>query len=155
MSMDITITGLEELTEDLEKAIKLYPNKAKETLQSTGQEFRKRAKKITHEAVFEKTGNLVKGYKLEPVKEVGVDMHVNFRATAPHFHLIENGHNQVKQYTKTLKNGDEIELKGGGQVIGFVPGRLIVHQAREEYRVKMPQIMDEMLEEILRESDLS
>lgn len=149
MSADFTITGLEELTEDLKKATKLYPDKAMGTLESTGKKFKSRVIKITHEATDTITGNLVKGYKLDPVKGFGVNMSVDFRATAPHFHLIENGHNQVSQKTR---NGQPVE--GGGQVIGFVPGRLIVHQAREEYRTKMPQIMTDMLDEILRESDL-
>lgn len=150
MSSEFTITGLEELTEDLKKAVKIYPDKAMETLETTGKKFKNRVIKITNEATEKHTGNLAKGYKLDPVNGFGVNMSVDFRATAPHFHLIENGHNQVSQKTR---NGHPIE--GGGQVIGFVPGRLIVHQAREEYRVKMPQIMTDMLDEILRESDLN
>ena len=35
--------------------------------------------------------------------------------------------------------------------MGFVPGRLIVHQAREEYKTKLPQEMKKMLEDILKE----
>lgn len=161
MSSEFTITGLEELTEDFEKAVKSYPRKAKETLEDTGQDFRKRVKQIIKggngkkAAVFNKTGNLIKGLKVSKAEGAGVDMSVYFRSTAPHTHLIENGHNQVKQHTKKLKNGTKINLKDGGKVIGFVPGRLIVHQAREEYRVKMPQIMTDMLDEILRESDLN
>lgn len=144
-----SILGLDELVEDLEKAVKHYPDKSIETLEKAGKQFKNRVIKITNEATFKHTGNLVKGYKLDPVEGFGINMQINFRGTAPHFHLIENGHNQVSQKTKNGK-----KLENGGKVIGFVPGRLIVHQAREEYRTKLPEEMKKMLEDILKESDL-
>ena len=149
MSEQFSISGLDELKADLEKAVKLYPDKSEESLKKAGKQFKNRVVKITHEATFKHTGKLTKGYKLDPVEGFGVNMQINFRGTAPHFHLIENGHNQVSQKTRNGKT-----IKGGGKVIGFVPGRMIVHQAREEFREKLPEIMEEMLHKILRESDL-
>lgn len=144
MSMEFDISGLDELTECLQKVVKRYPDKAMETMEKTGKKFKNRVIKITHSAVDQITGNLIKGYKLDPVEGYGLNTQVNFRGTAPHFHLIENGHNQVVGKSK----------KKAGRVVGFVPGRLIVHQAREEYKSQLPIILEETLTELLKESDL-
>lgn len=136
---DFEITGLDELQEDFKKALKAYPDKAYDTLEDTGKQFKKRVVQITREAVDQHTGKLIKGFKLDKMQGYGSNMQKNFRGTAPHFHLIENGHDQATK---------------DGQTIGFVPGRLIVDQARKEYSVKMPQIMSKMCDEILKRSDL-
>lgn len=149
MIEQFSISGLDELVEDLEKAVKLYPDKSMETLEQAGKKFKNRVIKITNKATFKHTGKLVKGYKLDPVEGFGINMQINFRGTAPHFHLIENGHDLVSQKTRNGK-----KLEDGGKVMGFVPGRLIVHQAREEYKTKLPKEMKKMLEDILKESDL-
>ena len=149
MSSEVILTGLDELHEDLRKAMKRYPDKSIEVMEQTGKKFKSRVQQITREATYTHTGNLIKGYKLDPVRGYGSSVSVDFSGTAPHFHLIENGHNIVKQKSRKGK-----VLEGGGQVIGFVPGRLIVHQAREEYKQQLPKIMEELLTELLKESDL-
>ena len=58
--------------------------------------------------------------------------------SARHFHLIENGHNLVKN----------------GQIIGFVPGKHIMEKTRNDYKDIVPEKFEEMLDDILRESDL-
>ena len=149
MNEQFSISGLDELRADLEKAVKLYPDKSEKMLKKAGKQFKNRVIKITHEATAHHTGNLAKGYKIDQVQGFGINMQVNFRATAKHFHLIENGHEMV---VGRVKKGRKIIKEG--KVVGYVPGRLIVHQVREEYRTELPKIMEKMLEEILRESDL-
>lgn len=146
MSLEFDISGLDELTECLQKVVKRYPDKAMETMEKTGKKFKNRVIKITHKAVFQHTGNLIKGYKLDPVQGYGLNTQITFRGTAPHFHLIENGHNQVV--------GKSRKKRKSGRVVGFVPGRLIVHQAREEYKKELPAILEKTLTELLKESDL-
>lgn len=146
MNTGISCSGLEELERDLEKAVSLYENKAKETLQRNGKKFKNRVRKITATAVQQRTGNLSKGYRLSKVKGEGMNMEIEFRATAPHFHLIENGH----ELTANGRNGE----KGTKVGKGFVAGRLIVNQAREEYRTILPQELQNMVNELLGECDL-
>lgn len=143
MSSEFVITGLDELKEDLKKAVKLYPDKAEKTLKSTCNQFKKRVCQITDEAgIKEHTGNLKKGFKVGQVTGYGSDMEIKFYGETkrnPHFHLIENGHNQI---TKDGKN------------VGFVPGYHIVAQARTEYKSELPKQLNKMCKKILKECDL-
>lgn len=147
--MQLDLKGMEELQEAMKKAIEKYPGTAEEHLENAGKSFKKRVLKITDSAVDRHTGNLKKGYKLGPVKAFGTRMYIEFSGTAKHFHLIENGHNQMLPKRRKGK-----ETKNGGAVVGFVPGRLIVKQARAEYQEKMPQLMEEMVDDIRKGSGL-
>lgn len=137
--MDLTLDGLDDLQESLAKAINKYPDIAEERLEKTAKNFKKRVVQITKSAVESHTGNLIKGFKLDKVHFYGANMQKDFRGTAPHFHLIENGHEQV---TKDGKN------------IGWIPGYQIVGQARNEYADIMPEVMKELLTDITKVCDL-
>ena len=54
--------------------------------------------------------------------------------SAPHFHLIENGHNLVR----------------GGRTVGFVDGRHIMEKTKNEYENIVPARFQEMVENILK-----
>lgn len=146
----LSLNGLEELQADMRRAIKRYPNKAEEALERSGKEFKQMVVQETKQAVKRKTGNLIKGYKVDPVTGYGINMETNFRGTAPHFHLLENGHEKVLPKTRKGK-----KLKNGGKNVGFVPGRLMVHATRKKYAVIFPEKMKKVCDEILRESGLT
>lgn len=155
--MGFDLKGFEELKENLASAIKKYPDLAEERLEDTAKKFKNRVIKITRSAVDRKTGNLIKGYKLDKLRGYGINMEKNFKATAPHFHLIEHGHEIITPKTKTVKTKrgkKKVNLKNGGQSKGWVPGRLIVKQARDEYSEIMPKVMQELIEDITRECGL-
>ena len=59
--------------------------------------------------------------------------------SAPHFHLIEDGHQLVR----------------GGRVIGFVPGKHIMERTRNEYEDIVPEEFEKMADDILGECDLN
>lgn len=136
--------GLEELERDLRKAIKKCPVKAKETLKLLGRDFRKAA---YHKANSElkphtrkegdKKGAIKRKWDSKVIGE-GVEMTALIWNSARHFHLIENGHNLVKN----------------GKIIGFVPGKHIMEKTRNDYKDIVPEKFEEMIDEILKESDL-
>ena len=64
MSEEFSISGLDELKADLEKAVKLYPDKSEESLKKAGKQFKNRVVKITHEATFKHTGKLIVKFNL-------------------------------------------------------------------------------------------
>lgn len=141
---DFQIEGLEELERDLKKAIKKAPAQTEETLIQLAKEFKNSAKKRAnselkpHEREGEQKKKAIKrkwGHKL-------VDDNVGATAlvwnSARHFHLIENGHNLVR----------------GGRVVGFVPGKHIMENTRNEYKNIIPDRFEKMIDEILKESDL-
>ena len=147
--MEIRLDGMEELRADLLRAVRAEPGMARTALEKAGKKFKSAVMKETYSAVEKNTGNLAKGYKLDKVEGFGNNMHINFRATAPHFHLIENGHEQVSQKTRKGK-----KLRNGGRNIGFVPGRLIVAKVRVEYGTKFPKDVAEQFNKMLEENNL-
>ena len=139
------IDGLEELEEDLKRAIQKAPAQAEETLLKLAKDFKKNAKKKAeaelkpHERKGDQQKKAIKrkwGHKL-------VDDNVGATAlvwnSARHFHLIENGHNLVK----------------GGRIIGFVAGKHIIERTKNEYEDIVPQRFQQMIDDILKECDLN
>lgn len=136
--------GVEELEKDLTKAIKACPTKAEDTLKDIAKDFKKSAKKRANSELkpHERTG----GDKNKAIKRKWghklVDENMGATAlvynSARHYHLIENGHNLVK----------------GGQIIGFVPGKHIMEKTRNEYENIVPQRFEQMVDDILKGSDL-
>lgn len=136
--------GLEELEKDLTKAIKACQTKAEDTLKDIAKDFKKSAKKRANSELkpHERTG----GDKNKAIKRKWghklVDENMGATAlvynSARHYHLIENGHNLVK----------------GGQIIGFVPGKHIMEKTRNEYENIVPQRFEQMVDDILKGSDL-
>lgn len=148
--VDVSIDGIEELREEFQAAIKKYPDIAADALKYTGRRFKNDVIKETRSAVGQKTGNLIAGYRIAPIEVYGPYMYINFHATAPHFHLIEKGHDIVTQ-----KNRNGKKIKNGGRVTGWVPGRLIVSKVRSDYNEsKFPEEMEKALDKLLKESNL-
>lgn len=137
----LDIKGFDELKKELASAIDLYPDMAEERLEKTAKKFKSRVIKITKSAVKTRTGNLIKGFKLDKMRYYGINMEKDFRGTAPHFHLLENGHNLIN------KDGESVGK-------GWVPGFMIVDQARNEYGEIMPEEMKQLRDDILKECGL-
>ena len=141
---DFQIDGLEELERDLKKAIKKAPAQAEETLVEIAKDFKRAAKKRANSEL--KPHNREGDQKKKAIKRKWghkmVDDNIGSTVlvwnSAPHFHLIENGHNLVK----------------GGQIIGFVAGKHIMEKTRNEYENIVPQRFEQMVDDILKGSDL-
>lgn len=128
--MKFEINGLEEFSEKLQMAIKKYPDKAEEKLEDIAKKFKKSVIKKTPV----RTGKLRKSYKLSKVQQTGRTMYIEFRSTAPHFHLVERGH-----FQKT-KHGDR-----------WIPGDRMVEKTVKEFEEVIPQEVNKWLEDIFRE----
>ncbi|MDF2842475.1 MAG: Bacteriophage protein of unknown function [Herbinix sp.] len=134
------LKGFEELQQKLSQVVKKYPDLAEERLESTGKGFKKRVVEVTRQRTSKHSGNLVKGFRLDKIKGYGMNMSKDFRGTAPHFHLIENGHNQVTK---------------DGKKVGWVQGKHIVKDVRDEYQEIIPEVMQELYDDIVRECNLN
>lgn len=142
--LEFQIEGLEELQRDLETAIKKAPAQAEETLIKIAKEFKQAAKKKAnselkpHNREGDQQKKAIKrkwGHKLV---DDNVGATVLVWNSARHFHLVENGHNLVK----------------GGRIIGFVAGKHIMEKTRNEYENIVPQRFEQMVDDILKGSDL-
>ena len=138
--MEFELTGLENLERDLEKAVRKCPIQAKETLRRLGREFKASAKKRAEAELNphqRKSGQENKAIRKKwgsKVVDDALGMAVLIWNSAPHFHLIENGHNLVR----------------GGRTVGFVDGRHIMEKTKNEYENIVPARFPEMVENILK-----
>ncbi len=143
-SFEFNFEGLEELELDLEMAIKKAPEQAEGTLIELAKEFKKSAKKRAKvETKHEKREGDDKKWAIE--RRWGhklVDDYLGATVlvwnSAPHFHLVEKGHQIVR----------------GGRVIGFTPGKHIMEKTRYEYKDIIPERFEQMVDDILKECDL-
>lgn len=60
----MTVAGLDELTDDLKRAVSSYPDMAEKSLKKMGNKLKRETIKYTKSVVKEHTGRLVKGYKV-------------------------------------------------------------------------------------------
>lgn len=144
-SFEFNVEGLEELEQDLKEAIKKAPAQAEETLKRLARKFKASAKEraeaeLKHtdrkdedkkKAIREKWGSRI--------VDDGLIMTALVWNSARHFHLIENGHNLIKN----------------GKNLGFVPGKHIMEKTRNDYEDIVPKQFEKMLDDILKESGLN
>lgn len=143
--VDISIQGLDELTSDFEKLISRYPDKAGDLLRKNAREFRKEYVKNVRSAVKYSSGkakSLTKlgNTKVYPIQGMGKRQYVEIGATSPHFHLFERGHNLIIPWMPNVS--------------GRVEGRFIMKKSIDEYENKLPEIAQDMCDELLKEGNL-
>lgn len=137
------VTGLEEIERDLAQAVRKCPVQAENTLLKVAKKFKKSAKQRAEAELqpHEREDGQEKAISAKwGHKKVGDNLGcaVLVYNSARHFHLIENGHNLVKN----------------GQTIGFVPGKHIMEKTRNEYREIVPKELEKMVDNILKEGGL-
>lgn len=143
-SLEFSLEGLEEFERDLKKAIQKAPVQAEKTLIKLAKEFKKSAKERAEaETKHIKRDEDDKKWAIE--RRWGhklVDEQMGATAlvwnSAPHFHLVENGHQIVR----------------GGRVVGFTPGKHIMEKTRNDYEDIVPERFRKMIDEVLKESGL-
>lgn len=143
-SFEFSIDGLEEFQHALEKAIQKAPAQAEQTLLEVAKEFKASAKRKANSELkhVKREGDDKKWAIKRRWGHKQVDDRLGATVlvwnSAPHFHLVENGHNLVR----------------GGNVIGFVPGKHIMEKTRHEYEDIVPERFEKMVEDVLKESGL-
>ena len=143
-SFEFSFDGLEEFQHALEKAIQKAPAQAEQTLLEVAKEFKTSAKRKANSELkhVKREGDDKKWAIKRRWGHKQVDDRLGATVlvwnSAPHFHLVENGHNLVR----------------GGRVIGFVPGKHIMEKTRHEYEDIVPERFEKMVEDVLKESGL-
>lgn len=144
-TFELKVEGIEELENDIREATEKCPKELKKGLNNIANEFRRSARKRTPDNKNHK-GNpklkLKKRYNKWAFVEddkTGVTIYND----APHFHLVEQGHNLVKGKGENAR------------IIGFVPGKHMMEKTKNEYENIVPQRFEEILDDILKECDLN
>lgn len=142
LDFEFCFDGLEELQRDLEKVIQKAPAQAEETLIDLAKDFKKSAKKrAKKETKHTKREDDNKKWAIErkwghKLVNDGLGMAVMVWNSAPHFHLVENGHLLVRN----------------GRVIDFVSGKHIMEETQNDYKDIVPERFEKMVDDILKES---
>lgn len=146
-TFEFNCEGLEELESDLKKAIKKYPATMQDGLKNIAKDFKKSVRKRTPDGQNHKGDIATKLRKKFHIKmrDEGLISEANIYNDAPHFHLVENGHQLVR-------GG---KLGKGGKVVGFVQGKHMMEKTKDEYEEIVPERFKKILDDILKESDLN
>ncbi|MGN0512743.1 MAG: hypothetical protein ACI4GD_00595 [Lachnospiraceae bacterium] len=141
--MSIEISGMDELSESLKRAIDIYPDCAEEMLVEQMKVFRAKVKERYWQVVKAKrTGKLTKGFRISKIRNFRENMEIDFMAESkvnPHFHLVENGHNLVKR---------------NGESYGRIDGYHVVEKTRSDFGIVMVLATKQMVDDILEGSGL-
>lgn len=136
---NMNLYGADELIDSLEKMANEYPDAAGDLLRKQGIELRKRivlsARENTNtKGESKRSLGKIGSYRLSKVQSYGIRQFVELTVKAPHFHLVEQGHNMVNKYGKT---------------VGFIQGRHYFEKAVKEFEEEMPDKVEVMVDELL------
>lgn len=163
--VSISIEGAEELKTDIEKLIGTYRSDVVSGLRKCAKDFTKDVNAKYPSDYMKGDRPIPKAWKIEAQKSAftGITQSVEVRNTAPHFHLVENGHKGLvpigkfgKSYGENAKKKKR-RRKGTTPMkdIGFVAGRHQCKTTRDEWAGgKFVSEMTAQVDEILKKNDL-
>lgn len=144
---NLSITGLDELLDDFEDAIREAPEKHKKLLSTLGDTVLKIGAKEIKEADAIETGMMLETYqkKNNRYKKSVNSRSVYLSIQAPHAHLLEYGHIQLipSKTGNIVVNGRKYKEEG------FVAGRLFFKGAFDKVEKQLPKTVELFIEDVL------
>ena len=138
-NFEFELEGLDELESDLRFAMEEYPKEMRSGLRKIANDFKKSCKARTPDGTEDKDASKKLRNKFGVKTKIEGDTTLALvYNSARHFHLVENGHNLVR----------------GGQVVGWVPGKHMMEQTRNEYQDIVPERFEQLRNEVFRRHDL-
>lgn len=149
--------GLKELQNSMERAVKKFPASAERALQNETEKIASDMKSWVPKKIkghgrigTEKPGKRLENrFKPGKVIRKGLNYTAADLSGAPHYHLVEEGHDL---YTHLRKNKRGKGKVGSNRKIGHVDGKKIVAGYMAERSRYSELIAGEMLDEILKEA---
>lgn len=130
--VEFKVEGLEEFEKKLRIIEKKAPDRILKELDRQGNYLRRQARKNTPV----KTGNLRKGYKLTKTEKIAGGYQKGLYNTAPHHHLVHNGHRKVSQ---------------SGKLLGWTPGLFYIDKTVAEEEGKINAELQNWLDTLFKE----
>src|SRR5699024_8643206 len=123
--------------DELGRAARNAPQKAKRLMQTQGTKLKAKTLSLAKQRVRKKTGNYFKSIKRGKAYTYRSDNTHAIRvySAAPHAHLIENGH-------RVVSHGNEV---------GFQDGKHVFEDARQAYQPTFQRACEDFLDEVARE----
>ena len=126
---------LDAYARELERTAREAPKTQKKFMRQEGSKLLRRTKSEA-KRVKVKTGNYKKSIKRGKVYEYDGAQAIRVYSTAPHAHLIEDGHRMVTH---------------DGREVGFVPGMHVFEVAGKGFEPEYLADIDDMLDEAVKE----
>ena len=126
---------LDAYAKELERTARESPKLQKKFMRQEGSKLLRRTKSEA-KRVKVKTGNYKKSIKRGKVYEYDGAQAIRVYSTAPHAHLIEDGHRMVTH---------------DGREVGFVPGMHVCEVAGKGFEPEYLADIDDMLDEAVKE----
>lgn len=165
--------GLEELQADINRCMKKYPEESSKKIYNLAGKFTKDVNAKFPSKYGSGKRPFSKNWRREREKTMftGYTVQVNVTNTAPHFHLVENGHEGVipeSKYASYIKNKGQSSKaenrnkkpgkakKGSYKLksIGFVPGKHYCEKTRNEWQDKFPEEVEMFVDKMLKDNNL-
>jgi len=140
--MELEFRGLDELARDFQKVVDKYPDQTVTALMKVGRSFIKDTCASMPASYSSGKRPLNNPKQWDRKREKGSDgstVAVSVSCRAPHWHLVENGHNKVLW---------------GKRTGGFVPGKHFVEKQSKVYEQTLPAVMRGYVDKMLKEENL-
>lgn len=147
--MEFKIEGLQELADELKKVNQLYPDESKKMMRTSVNNFKKDAA-LTYASKVKSSEELTKGFHVKVTQSLE-NINAYFYGENKknrHFHLVENGHDNIIPYFKNTKK--RIRNERGGEYIGFVAGLKLMPLIRNKYTPQYIANVEALLDQITR-----
>lgn len=149
------VYGFDELKEAFDKVKDKYDNKSAAMLNTLGKAMQKSVKAKTKK----KTGNLKKSWKFQTAKEYrdGAVIVVRVLSQAPHAHLVEYGHENIRGGRTRVGNRrftDEELAKMGVERNGHTPGAYMLEKTTKEFENLFKKNAEKLLTEITKDVEV-
>lgn len=128
------LNGLDDIGKKMQFVADNYPYESEEMLTKMGNQFRKAVKEKTPESKSNHKRKLMKSYKISKPTGYGKDISIEFRSSAPHFHLLERGHGK----------------KNGGSTAGVGMVENTVKEFQNEFPKGVEKMVDKMVKGLLK-----
>ena len=129
------VSELEDFARQMGKNADKFRKQQKPFLRKEGNKLKTKTVRGA-KVLGKKTGNYLKSIKRGKVYEYDGAQAVRVYSTAPHAHLIEDGHRMVSH---------------DGRELGFVPGMHIFEVSGKDFQPEFLADIDEMLDEVVKE----
>ena len=157
-NVSLNVEGMEDVISSFKTLARKYPDKAGELLQKNAKELRKEVihnvkQDTTVDSDNKKSLARAGSYKISQIKGFNEHQYVEISAKAPHFHLVEHGHEIIMPRFHGIKGqkGVHIPNKNAGQKVGFVQGKHMMAKAVRKIEEDMPDTLESMVDELLKE----
>ncbi|MBQ0079689.1 MAG: hypothetical protein KBS66_07370 [Eubacterium sp.] len=163
-----SLEGLDELKEDLQKCIDLYPDKTEKEIYKMAGTFIKDVNAKMPASYGTGPNSLKNGWHRTREKAMfgGYTVGVEIENTQRHWHLVENGHTvkaDPKMYAafldgrldKSKKKKSKSQSKSSNtKVLGWAPGKKYCEDTRREWGSKFPVAVRKYVDKMLKGQNL-